>query len=84
MAKSIKLKNDFYWDSKSIMHNKKLLSELLEDTNWQDAEILHGEAHPSSFYKCQYRKIGNLVVLKGAILNVTKTAESLFQLPERI
>lgn len=66
------------------MHNKKLLSELLEDTNWQDAEILHGEAHPSSFYKCQYRKIGNLVVLKGAILNVTKTAESLFQLPERI
>lgn len=80
MAKSIKLKNDFYWDSKSIMHNKKLLSELLEDTNWQDAEILHGEAHSSSFYKCQYRKIGNRVDLCGCIRNVTAET-TLLQLP---
>lgn len=29
MAKSIKLKNDIYWDSKSIAHNQKLLSDIL-------------------------------------------------------
>lgn len=29
MSKSIKLKNDKYWDSKSITHNQKLLSDIL-------------------------------------------------------
>lgn len=29
MAKSIKLKNNMYWDSKGITHNKKLLSDIL-------------------------------------------------------
>ena len=29
MAQSIKLKNNTYWDSKGITHNKKLLSDIL-------------------------------------------------------
>lgn len=29
MAKTIKLKNNTYWDSKSIMHDKKVLNEIL-------------------------------------------------------
>lgn len=29
MAKSIKLKNNTYWDSKSIVHNQNLLSDIL-------------------------------------------------------
>ena len=29
MAKSIKLKNDNYWDSKAIIHKKELLSDIL-------------------------------------------------------
>ncbi len=29
MSKSIKLKNNIYWDSKSIVHNKKKLSDII-------------------------------------------------------
>ena len=84
MAKSIKLKNDFYWDSKSIIHNKKNLNELLKDSGWVDITLLHGEKQTTnSYYDPKYRKIGDLVILKGAILNVKKTATDLFQLPER-
>ncbi len=61
------------------------LENKTEDTGWIDITLLHGEKQTSnSYYDPQYRKIGNLVVLKGVILNVTKTAESLFQLPERV
>lgn len=31
MSKSIKLKNNTYWDSASITHNKKILKEKLND-----------------------------------------------------
>lgn len=29
MSKSVKLKNDNYWDSSSIVHNKKMLNNIL-------------------------------------------------------
>ena len=32
MSKSIKLKNNIFWDSSSIIHNKKKLSEILSST----------------------------------------------------
>ena len=66
---------------------KRLLKveEKTEDTGWIDITLLHGEKQTStSYYDPKYRKIGNLVVLKGVIFNVTKTVENLFQLPERI
>lgn len=31
MSKSIKLKNDNYWDSSSIVHNKKTIKDMVED-----------------------------------------------------
>ena len=33
MSKSVKLKNDVYLDTSSIVHNKKNMSEMMEDVN---------------------------------------------------
>jgi hypothetical protein len=45
MSKSIKLKNDNYWDSSSVVHNKEPLSEILnnfkeEADDWEN--IING------------------------------------------
>lgn len=39
MSKSIKLKNDNYWDSKGIVHNKTLLSNILKKIQVKSKEV---------------------------------------------
>lgn len=42
MAESIKLKNNKYWDSTGITHNKELLSDLLNDSVVECGETGNG------------------------------------------
>lgn len=62
MSKSIKLKNDNYWDSSSIVHKKSLLSDIL--TKLLDTDILYasntGTVAPAS---------GNSVILNKSVTN---------------
>lgn len=39
MSKSIKLKDNNYWDSTGIVHNKKLLSNILSDLYLKQVDI---------------------------------------------
>ena len=39
MSKSKKLKNNIFWDSSSIIHNKKKLSEILSSTILYDSSV---------------------------------------------
>ena len=46
MSKSIKLKNNVYLDTSSIVHNKELLSELLSKIP-QEVVVFEGKLYPS-------------------------------------
>lgn len=71
MSKSIKLKNNNYWDSKTIVHNGRQLSEILneviaEDGYWTpELNTLEGIA-PTVEFTAQtgtYKKIGRMVFI---------------------
>lgn len=55
MSKSIKLKNNNYWDSSSIVHNQKTLNTIL---NLKDVVLLYSNeeglvANPSASFSCK-------------------------------
>ena len=71
MAKSIKLKDENYIDSTAIMHNRKLLSEILktletESGSWTPTLTTVEGVEPTVEYttrRGRYVKMGNLVFI---------------------
>ena len=62
MGKSIKFKNDVYWDYTAIA----------DRTPWTTATLLNNWGSYSSAYNsCAYKKIGNQVFLKGMVKSST-------------
>lgn len=55
MSKSIKLKNDTYWDSTGIVHNKKKLNELIDVTKYQLKITENKEAGEEIEIPCYYK-----------------------------
>lgn len=51
MSKSIKLKNNKYWDSSSISHNRKKLSEVINNIKIETIEILNLELYGGDTYQ---------------------------------
>ena len=72
MSKSIGLANDTYWDSTSISHNQKPLSDVLNDTGWIDLTPLEG-----TWTRLQYRQIGDVVHLRGSCSALTYSGSGL-------
>lgn len=58
MKKAVKLKNDKYLDSKYIVHNKKVLSEILDAEDFTDKVTFNESAVRSH---CYFIKQGNMV-----------------------
>ena len=78
------LKHDMLWDSTSIVHEDKLLNTILEDSGWLDLPLESGVSADGYSGKPQYRKIGNIVEIRGSI-SFTKASSgntSLATLPE--
>lgn len=77
MSKAIKLKNSNYMDSTGIVHNRKLLSDVLDnlivDTGWIDLELVNSWKNLEGDYPIlQYRKINDQVFIKGVVLSGTR------------
>ena len=78
MAKSIKLKNNNYIDSTDIVHNRELLSSILNKITYSEGSWTPTMANANVTYTMQqgyYLKIGNLVFvtwyLRGTINSVS-------------
>jgi len=78
LSNSIKFKNNIYLDSESVVIKRT----PIVDSSWKDLTLLNGvSARTGDQYKPQYRKIGNLVFIKGQI-NVPQHSQlTAFQLP---
>lgn len=76
MGKSIKFKDDVYWDYTAIA----------DTTPWITATLLNNWSAYASYYNtCAYKKIGNQVFLKGMVKSsttLTSATRYIFQLPE--
>ena len=74
MSKSIKLKNDVYLNTSSIVHNKELLSELLSKIP-QEVVVFEGKIYPTqqkSMDLSSYKRI----VISFAIYDANESANT--------
>lgn len=55
MSKSIKLKNDMYWDSTGIVHNKKKLSEFIDPKKYKLIITEDKESGEEIVIPCYYK-----------------------------
>ena len=55
MSKSIKLKNDMYWDSTGIVHNKKKLSEFIDPKKYKLIITEDKESGEEIEIPCKYK-----------------------------
>lgn len=67
MAKSIKLKNETYIDSSSVVHDRTTLNNILKDTGWRDIIFYSGFSDFADWTTCKARKIGDVIYIKGAV-----------------
>ena len=84
MAKSYKLKDSNYIDSTGIMHKKRLLSEILNDSDWIELPLNSGFTSNAlaSSGKLMYRKINGIVYIKGSVKGFTGFNITCGTLPE--
>lgn len=66
MAKSIKLKNETYIDSSSVVHNRITLNNILKDTGWVNLP-LENDATNFTWHPLRYRKMNGVVYFMGGI-----------------
>lgn len=55
MSKSIKLKNNTYWDSTGIVHNKKILSEIIDVNKYKLTITADKTAGEEIEIPCKYK-----------------------------
>ena len=78
MAKSIKLKNNTYWDSKSIVHNQTSLSDTLNGIDYTSKCTFNNSTLTSG----KIIKLGRIVVLQLAITSkITNSWGTAFVIP---
>ena len=67
MSKSIKLKNDNYWDSTSIVHKKKLLSDVLGEKQINITSITWTYNTSIKFFTLPYSSGTHSYIITGVV-----------------
>lgn len=76
-----KLKNNVTSSTEMIEELKNELDNATSDTGWIDFPVASGISVYSSAQQTRYRKIGNLVILTGAVKGITKDRTIIGRLP---
>ncbi len=89
MANTVKYKDDYYFDSTGVMHDRKLLSNVLNnhetdinslkyDTGWVNLTLTSAfkAYNNNSDHNPKYRRIGNMVMVRGCV-SPTSSSNSL-------
>ena len=77
MSKSLKLKNNNYWDSKGIVHNKQTLYDIFN----QSYKTATRNESVASSGECYYLQIGKIVfvcITDVWFISETKNADKIF------
>lgn len=67
--------------AKNEMQAIKNLSEKVADSGWQNLQFINSWHNDSSQNPAQYRKVGNIVYLRGLVYNGGNSNRNVAQLP---
>lgn len=70
MSKSIKLKDDYYWNSKAVTHNKKILYDILFPVGFVYISVVN--TNPSTWFGGTWESFGSGRTLVGVDTSQTE------------
>lgn len=69
---------------KKILQKIKEFENKMQDSGWQNLQFMNSWHNDSSQNSAQYRKVGNIVYLRGLVYNGGNSNTNTAQIPTRI